>query len=89
LVVHRFFGWDPADGSGGVWALEHDVDDEEPPETARLRMAITMKERCKILERLGAVFYQDGRESPELNAALAMFKPCKCEMDDSSKEKEG
>jgi len=50
-------------------------------------MAITMRERCKILERLGAVFYQDGRECPGLNAALAMFKPCKYEMDDSSTEK--
>ena len=65
----KFFGWDPPDESGGVWVLEFDVDDEEPPETARLRMALTMKERCTIMEKLGAKFYKDPTDYEGLRGA--------------------
>jgi hypothetical protein len=64
-----FFGWAPADGSGGVWALCYDVDDERIPETAILRMAVTMEERCVLLEKLGAKLYADPRECEGLKDA--------------------
>jgi hypothetical protein len=64
---------DPADGSDGVWELAFDVDDEEPPETARLRMAIAMEERCTVLEKLGAKFYKDPKECEGLKGAYASF----------------
>jgi hypothetical protein len=55
--MYRAFGWETADGSGGVWELTFDdYDDsvEERIETARLRMAIKMEERCIVLKRLRA-----------------------------------
>ncbi len=73
--ICRFFGWDPPDGSGGVWALEFDVDDEDAPETARLRMAVTMEERCGVLEKLGATFYKNPRECEGLKLVYAGFHP--------------
>lgn len=36
-----------------MWALEFDIDQEDPPETARLTMAVPMEERFSILEKLG------------------------------------
>lgn len=64
-----YFGWAPADGSGGVWALCFDVSDERIPGTAILRMAVTMEERCALLEKLGAKFYPDPRECEGLKDA--------------------
>jgi hypothetical protein len=69
----RFLGWDPPDGTGGVWALEFDIDEEDPPETSRLRMALTMEERYTVLEKLGAKFYKDPRGYEGLKAAYAGF----------------
>lgn len=64
-----FFGWAPKDGSGGVWALMYEIDDERVPGTGILRMAITMEERCVLLEKLGATFYDDPKECEGLKGA--------------------
>lgn len=64
-----FFGWAPADGSGGVWALCYDIDDENISDTAILRMAVTMEERCVLLEKMGAKFYADPKECEGLKDA--------------------
>jgi len=70
--LERYFGWDPVDGSGGVWALEFDEYElEERPETCRLALCITMKERCTVLQKLGATFYEDPKECPGLKRAYA------------------
>jgi hypothetical protein len=74
--MRRFFGWEPRDRSGGVWALEFDVDEEEPPETARLRMAVTMEERCTVLQKLGAKFYEDPKKCPGLKGAYDDVLSC-------------
>ncbi|KAN0121747.1 hypothetical protein V8E51_000073 [Hyaloscypha variabilis] len=66
-----FFAWAPADGSGGVWALGYDNDDERIPATAILRMAVTMEGRFELLEKLGAEFYEDPRECGGLKEAFA------------------
>ena len=66
-----FFAWAHADGSGGVWALGYDDDDERIPATAILRMAVTMEERCELLEKLGAKFYEDTRECEGLKESFA------------------
>ena len=68
--MSRFFGWDPANGSGVVWALGFDID-EEAPEAPRLRMVITMEELCAILEKLGAKFYKDPKECEGLKGVYA------------------
>jgi hypothetical protein len=62
----RFFGWE----RGGVWALCFDVDDEEQPEAGRLKLAVTMEERCRILEKLGARFFADPKECEGLEEVL-------------------
>jgi hypothetical protein len=70
--MYRAFGWEPADGSGGVWELAFDDYDnsiEDRIETARLRMALTMEERCMVLKRLGAIFYENPRECEGLKMA--------------------
>lgn len=65
------------DGGGGVWALEFDVDEEEPPETARLRMAVTMEERCTVLQKLGAKFYEDPKKCPGLKGPYDDVLSCR------------
>lgn len=62
-LIWRFIGWEPPNGSGGVWVFEYDVEEgEEPTETGKLRMCITMEERCMVLKSLGAKFYADPKE---------------------------
>lgn len=59
-LIWRFIGWEPADGSGGMWVFEYDDEDgDEPMETGKLRMCVTMEERCTVLKELGAKFYAD------------------------------
>jgi hypothetical protein len=38
-----------------------------------LRMAITMEERCIVLERLGAKFYKEPKECPGLKGVYSGF----------------
>lgn len=61
-------GWP---STGGLWVAEFDthlfwIEEEDnvvPEDTARLRMARTMDERCKVLrDRFQAKFYHDPRE---------------------------
>jgi hypothetical protein len=58
----KALGLGPSDGSEKVWSLEFDIGDEDPPETAMLRMPIPMEERCTIFENLRVKFYKDLRD---------------------------
>lgn len=69
----KFYGWPAADGSAGVWYLEVEFGDEKLNDTARLRMAVTMGERCAVLQRLGATFFEDPKECPGLTLAYGTF----------------
>lgn len=54
-------GWP---GEGGVWILRTRAD------TAMLRMCVSMKERCSLLERWGAIFYEDPRGVEEFEGVF-------------------
>ncbi|RFU29501.1 hypothetical protein B7463_g6840, partial [Scytalidium lignicola] len=59
-----WFGWPK---EGGLLVLQFEQD-EKPDDIGRLRMAVTMEERCKIMkERFVAEFYED----PALYEGLA------------------
>ncbi|EZF33735.1 hypothetical protein H109_00375 [Trichophyton interdigitale MR816] len=48
----------------GVWALENESG--IGVEFGKLRMCLTMEEKVKVMEELGAVFYPDPRDCPPL-----------------------
>lgn len=58
-------GWPGKEGEGGVWILR------TRSRTQMLRMCVTMKERCELLERLGATFYEDAREVEEFQEVFS------------------
>ena len=64
--VVKAFGW-PADG--GVWVLKMPYMDSEMKGIGRIRNAFSMEERCRQIEKLGGVFYNDPAKSPDLNLA--------------------
>lgn len=77
--MYRAFGWEPEDGSGGVWELAFDFYDNdvtERVEIARLGVTLTMEERCKVLKRLGAKFYEDPKECEGLRGAYPPHPIC-------------
>lgn len=61
-----YFGW-PADGQGGVWALNTTLYGASEMGAGRIHIAITMEERCKIMEELGAVYYANPEDCPLLD----------------------
>ncbi|KAJ5086516.1 hypothetical protein NUU61_007823 [Penicillium alfredii] len=56
LSIHRQIAFPE---NGGVWVLAIEGDALFPPGMATVRNALTMEERCKALEKLGAVFCAD------------------------------
>ncbi|CAK1364024.1 hypothetical protein CB0940_04009 [Cercospora beticola] len=58
-------GWPGKEGEGGVWILR------KLPGTEMMRMCLNMRERCELLERLGATFYEDAREVEEFREVLS------------------
>ena len=64
--VVKAFGW-PADG--GVWALKMPYMDSEMKGIGRIRNAFSMEERCRQIEKLGGVFYNDPAQCPDLELA--------------------
>ena len=77
--MYRAFGWELEDGSGGVWELAFDFYDNdvtERVEIARLGVTLTIEERCKVLKRLGAKFYEDPKECEGLRGAYPPHPIC-------------
>lgn len=62
-------GW-PGTVDEGVWILRVTGNRDYPQEGAMLRMCVSMTERCILLERWGAVFYEDPRDVVEFAAVL-------------------
>lgn len=58
------FGW-PA--KGGVWVLNIPSNKASELGTARINIAVNMEERCKVLETLGAVYYENPEDCPDLD----------------------
>jgi hypothetical protein len=59
-----YFGW-PA--QGGVWVLNTTIGRGAEMGAGRIHIAITMEERCKIMEDLGAVYYAKPEDCPLLD----------------------
>ncbi|KAI7785508.1 hypothetical protein LA080_006929 [Diaporthe eres] len=59
-----YFGWPP---KGGVWALNTTLIGASDMGAGRINVAITMEERCKVLEDLGAVYYTNPEDCPLLD----------------------
>lgn len=59
-----YFGW-PA--QGGVWVLNTTIIGASQIGAGRIHIAITMDERCKIMEDLGAVYYAKPEDCPLLD----------------------
>ncbi|GIZ43238.1 hypothetical protein CKM354_000647000 [Cercospora kikuchii] len=58
-------GWPGKEGKGGVWILR------TRSNAQMLRMCLDMQERCELLERLGATFYEDAREVEEFQEVFS------------------
>lgn len=52
---------------GGVWALHTTIIGASQMGAGRIHIAITMEERCKIMEDLGAVYYAKPEDCPLLD----------------------
>ena len=48
------FGWPSA---GGVWVLRLDDREKLPKDFGKIHMALTMDERCRVIEGYGGTFY--------------------------------
>lgn len=59
-----FFGW-PA--RGGVWVLNKTRDQCDELGTGRIYIATDMEKRCEVLEKLGAVYYENPEDCPDLD----------------------
>lgn len=59
-----FVGW-PA--RGGVWVLKTTVRLSYRLGTGRIHSAKDMEERCQVLETLGAVYYENPEDCPDLD----------------------
>ncbi|KAK1671226.1 hypothetical protein BDP55DRAFT_507629, partial [Colletotrichum godetiae] len=53
--------------TGGVWVLRTFEEDGLKIGLGRIKNANDMEERCRVIQRLGGVFYEDPFESPELD----------------------
>ena len=56
--------------SGGRWVLKVSNDEYSPDHFARVVMAFTMDERCTALEELGATFYANVEDCPDIAKSL-------------------
>ena len=56
--------------TGGVWVLKVQSGEFEPDDFAKVIMAFTMNERCAALEEMGAVFYGDVNDCPDVAESL-------------------
>lgn len=77
--IYLMVGWEPLPGSSlaevkaedvsgcGVWVLKVSERESYNKEIGMVRYARSMEERCRILERLGATFYKNPKECPDLN----------------------
>lgn len=61
----RFFvGWPTR---GGVWVLKTTAHLSYRLGTGRTHVAKDMEERCQVLETLGAVYYENSEDCPDLD----------------------
>jgi hypothetical protein len=56
--------------TGGVWVLKTQSGDFEPEDFAKVIMAFTMDERCAALEKVGATFYPNVDDCPDIAKSL-------------------
>jgi hypothetical protein len=56
--------------TGGVWVLKTQSGDYEPHDFAKVIMAFTMDERCAALEEMGATFYPNVDDCPDIAKSL-------------------
>ncbi|KAG6365670.1 hypothetical protein INS49_007281 [Diaporthe citri] len=59
--------WFMNPGGGGVWVLNTTIIGASQMGAGRIHIAITMDERCKIMEDLGAVYYAKPEDCPLLD----------------------
>jgi hypothetical protein len=59
-----YVGW-PA--SGGVWAFHPGLWNASDNGYGVIYNSINMEEQCKIIEKLGGIFYQDPKDCPHLD----------------------
>ena len=59
------FGW-PEDGKG-VWVLKYESEIATPRHFGKLSLAISMNERCRMMQDFGATFYPDHADVEELS----------------------
>lgn len=59
-----FFGW-PA--KGGVWVLKTTYRRSFELGTGKIHVATDMEKRCEVLETLGAVYYENPEDCPDLD----------------------
>ncbi|KAL1875202.1 hypothetical protein Daus18300_003273 [Diaporthe australafricana] len=59
-----YFGW-PA--HGGVWVLNTTIIGASEVGAGRIHIAVTMEERCRIMQALGAVYYATPEDCPLLD----------------------
>lgn len=65
-------GWPSGpDGGAGVWVLRTTYDEGVQKGVGRVKNAGSMDERCRVIERLGGVFYARPEECPGLDLELA------------------
>jgi hypothetical protein len=56
--VHMWLGWPEDDQHrGGVWVLKLKYSEKRDRMTGRIKLAKTMKERCRAIEMCGGTFY--------------------------------
>lgn len=61
---HSWYGWPAVVPDGGMWALWTQGETEPRLlQTARIRNALTMQERCRAIEMLGGRFYPNWRDA--------------------------
>lgn len=56
---HIFLGWPK---NQGVWFLRLNKSEFSKSQTGLLAMALDMDEYCKVLERIGATFYENAKD---------------------------
>jgi len=61
--VVLIYGWPE---SGGVWLLKTTNSKAGEVGIGRVGNVVSMKERCDVLQRLGAQFYADRKDCPDL-----------------------
>jgi len=62
--TEALFGW-VGSGMEGVWVLERDKVQVKKEIVGLVENAVTMEERCKVIEILGGTFFKDPRDCPD------------------------